>query len=297
MKKFNYKYKTTEEFIKEAIKTHGDKYDYSLVNYINAKTKVNIICPIHGEFEQTPRYHIAEQNCPKCSGRYMDGEYFKEKANLIHDNKFDYSLVNYINNTTPIKIICPIHGEFEQKPKDHLLGKSCSKCSGKYMDTEYFKEKANLIHEFKYCYDETIYNNSIKKVIIICPIHGHFEQTPNAHLNGKGCNICKESKGEKEIRNYLLTNNVKFIKQYKFDDCKRIKPLPFDFYLPDYNTCVEYNGEQHYKPIKYFGGESKFKKQIDNDMIKINYCKENKINLLIINDLKKIKETLNSLIK
>jgi hypothetical protein len=289
---YKYKYKTTEEFISNAKITHGNKYNYTLTKYINAKTPVKIICPIHGEFEQIPRNHVRGQHCQKCSGVFMNTEYFIEKTKNIHDIKYDYSLVEYKNSLTPVKIICPIHGLFEQRPKNHLIGKGCSKCSGVFMNTEYFIEKANHRHSFTYNYDKTLFKKATEKVAITCEKHGDFEQTPNAHLNGQGCPICKESKGEKEIRTQLVKLNLNFKPQHKFPDCKNIKPLPFDFYIPKYNTCVEYNGEQHYKAFKHFGGEDKLIKTQQNDLIKHNYCKENNINLIIINDVKMIKKLL-----
>ena len=285
----NYKYKTTEEFTQKASENHNNKYDYSLTNYINAKTKVKIICPIHGEFEQIPRNHIRGQHCQKCSGVYMDNNYFIEKSKLFHGDKYNYSLVNYTTQLKKIQIICPVHGMFEQKPKDHLLGKGCSKCSGKNKTTDDLIKEFNEINNSKYDYSKVIYKDAKSKIKIICPNHGEFEQTPNAHLRGHGCPICRESKGEREIRNYLINNNLKFISQYKFLNCKNKKHLPFDFYLPDYNTCVEFNGEQHYKPVKYFGGINKFKEVQINDSIKLNYCKINNINLIIINDIENIK--------
>lgn len=292
-----YKYKITEDFIKEATNTHGDKYDYSLVNYINAKSKVKIICQEHGVFEQIPRNHIRGQECQKCGGVFMDNDYFITKANVTHNNKYDYSLVNYINSLTCVEIICPIHGVFKQRPKNHLIGKECQKCSGTYMDTDYFIEKANKKHGFMYDYTKVCFKNATEKVIITCKTHGYFEQTPNSHLNGAGCPICKESKGEKNIRLFLKDQNINYIRQYKFKDCKNIKELPFDFYLPDYNICIEFNGEQHYKSFDFFGGNNKLIKTQKNDFIKFNYCKINEINLIIINDIKKIKSLLTNFIK
>ena len=145
-----------------------------------------------------------------------------------------------------------------------------------------------LINKFKlkhynfYDYSLVNYNNSKTKIKIICPQHDIFEQLPYEHLRGKGCPICKESKGEKNIRNILLNKNIKFTPQYKFNNCKHINELPFDFYLPDYNICIEYHGEQHYKPINWFGGISVFDKLIKRDKIKEKYCVDNKIKLVII---------------
>lgn len=292
MKEYKYKYKTTDEFIKNSLETHGNKYDYSLSEYVNAKTNVKIICSIHGIFEQKPRYHISGYNCPKCSGKNKTNEDIISDFIKIHNNKYNYSLINYKNSLTPIKIICPIHGEFEQLPKHHIIGKGCSKCSGVFMDTEYFIEKANQKHGFIYNYNKTTFKKATKKVVITCITHGDFEQTPNSHLNGSGCPICKESKGEKEIRKYLVRLNVKFIPQHKFTECKNIKQLPFDFYLPNYNTCIEFNGEQHYKSINHFGGDEQFNKTQKNDLIKLQYCKDNNVNLIIINDVKTINKIL-----
>ena len=115
---------------------HGNKYDYSLVDYVNAKTKIKILCPIHGVFEQVPNYHLSKCGCALCGvdkiikknkGSESD---FINKANLVHNNKYDYSKINYINAHTKIGIICPEHGEFTQRPNNHLNGNGCSICVG-----------------------------------------------------------------------------------------------------------------------------------------------------------------------
>jgi len=147
-----------------------------------------------------------------------------------------------------------------------------------------------------YIYKLVNYINSKTKINIICPIHGNFEQLPYEHLRGKGCPNCRESKGEKEIRNILESKKINFSPQYKFNDCKNINKLPFDFYLPDYNTCIEFHGEQHYKPIKWFGGETVFNKLKSRDKIKENYCNDNNIKLIIIPYRKNILKYLNHVI-
>jgi len=133
------------------------------------------------------------------------------------------------------------------------------------------------------------------KIKIICKKHGIFEQTPDNHINKKtGCPICNESKGEKEIRIILNNLNIKYIKQKTFNNCKNKRKLPFDFYLTDYNLCIEFDGIQHFKSIEYFGGEKVLKETQKRDLIKNNYCKENNIKLLRIkyneNILKKLKK-------
>lgn len=120
---------TTKIFIARAKEIHGDKYDYSEVEYVNYKTKVKIICPIHGEFWQTPREHLNGNGCQKCSGvQRMNTDLFIQRAIEVHGDTYDYSKVKYTNNRTKVCIICPVHGEFWQSPDSHLLGCGCPKC-------------------------------------------------------------------------------------------------------------------------------------------------------------------------
>ena len=276
------KISNTNEFITKAKIKHSDKYNYLLVNYINAKTKIKIICLIHGEFEQTPNKHLNGRGCPKCSGNFMDTNYFIEKAKIKHADKYDYTLVNYLNNKTKIKIICPIHGEFQQSPDNHLNGQGCGKCCGKNKTTKELIKQLITKHGNKYDYSLVEYKNSETKIKIICPIHGIFKQNHNMHLKGQGCPFCKESKGENEIKKKLIENNVNFIRQKTFNECRHIRPLPFDFYLPDHNICIEYHGKQHYESIPFFGGIKTFEKQQKNDEIKKQYCVNNNIKLIVV---------------
>ena len=188
----------TLKFIEKARKVHGDKYDYSLVDYKNNSIKVKIICSKHGVFEQTPGSHLQNHGCPKCVGgkekRNTIVKDFIKKAKLVHGDKYDYSLVKYKNSKTKVKIICPIHGEFEQTPNSHINNKQgCKKCI-RDSDVNEFKnnfiEKAREVHGDKYDYSLIEYRDSHIKVKIICPIHGEFWQNTNNHLIGKGCPKC-----------------------------------------------------------------------------------------------------------
>jgi hypothetical protein len=286
-----------KNFIERANFVHNYKYDYSLVNYVNNETKVKIICHEHGVFEQEPKKHInRKQNCPKCSGHKIDYQLFVQKSKEIHNNKYDYSSVIFTNSTTKVKIMCPEHGEFIQTPNAHLSGKECFLCSGTPKKTiKQFISEAILKHDDKYNYSLVNYVNNETKIKVICPEHGEFMQTPASHLSGSGCPKCRESKGEKKIREYLIKNKINFIPQKRFIDCKNILPLPFGFYLPDYNTCIEFNGRQHYLPVKVFGGVVGFNKTITNDKIKTKYCVDNKIKLKIIKYDEDIIDKLNNL--
>jgi len=285
---------TTEEFIEKARKIHGDKYDYSLVNYIGTYIKIKIICKEHDIFEQTPNAHLRKQGCPKCSNKKKTTDEFIKESKRVHGNKYNYSITEYKDCRTKVNIICPIHGSFLQYPNSHLRGWECIRCSGNNKKTtDEFIEESKKIHDNKYDYSKSIYINVLNKIIIICPIHGEFYQTPPNHLHGNGCPKCKESKGEKEIRRYLIKNNIKFESQKRFQNCKNKTYLPFDFYLPDLNICIEYNGEQHYKYNNHFGGKNIFKKQQKRDEIKNNFCENNNINLLII----KYNENVNNIME
>ena len=201
----------------------------------------------------------------------------------VHGDKYDYSLVDYKNEKTKVKVICPTHGEFEVKAGNHLRGDKCSSCTKNKKSTkEEFIEKAMNVHGDKYDYSLVDYKNNSEKIEIICPIHNKFKQVPNNHLNGNGCPLCKESKGERKIRIFLKENNINFIPQHKFNDCKNILSLPFDFYLPEHNICIEYNGRQHYEPIKLWGGINNLTEIKKRDKIKMQYCKNNNIPLIII---------------
>ena len=280
---------TTNEFIEKARKVHGDKYDYSKVNYVNAKTKVCIICPIHGEFWQTPDLHLQGCGCSLCSGKIqLSEDEFIRRANLVHNNKYDYSKVNYINYHTKICIICPIHGEFWQEPANHLCGKGCRKCSRNSYNykTDEWILLAKQVHGNKYDYSKVSYKDSSTKVCIICPKHGEFLQEPNNHLIGQGCPKCKESKLEYNTRKILEDNKIEYEYQKKFEWLGNQR---LDFYLPKHKIAIECQGSQHYKPVDFGGnGEDWAKKLFEKtkklDRIKLNKVKENKIRMLYINE-------------
>ena len=192
----------TEEFIEKTKNIHGNKYDYSKVEYKRNDKKVCIICPKHGEFWQTPKMHLRGQGCPKCyeerrgENRQYSLEDFIAKAKSVHGDKYDYSKVDYIDSKTKVCIICKEHGEFWQSPAHHLHGQGCKLCNyyklskGQRKGKEDFIKDAIKIHGNKYDYSKVNYVNNKTKVCIICSEHGEFLQTPNSHLRGAGCPKC-----------------------------------------------------------------------------------------------------------
>lgn len=198
-------YTHTQNFLNKSKIIHNNKYDYSLVEYKNSRTKVKIICPEHGVFEQKVDSHIRGFGCIKCSGKYQPTTLeFIKTSNEIHNDKYDYSLVKYVNSKTKVKIICPFHGEFEQLSRSHLEGKGCSLCSleSKKLTQNEFIKKAKYIHCDFYDYSLVKYIDSNTKVKIICPSHGEFEQRASNHLNSQGCITCAN---ERKTGGYNLT--------------------------------------------------------------------------------------------
>jgi len=288
------------EFIKKANIIHNSYYDYSLVSYCRSSVKIKIICPKHGIFEQIPNNHLNGSGCRLCGIETYKSKLFKSKlefinkANLVHHNKYDYFWAVYVGVNRKIKIICPKHGEFYQLVSSHLRGRGCPKCNGGVNLTQNeFIERAIKIHGNKYNYDLVNYVNSQTKVKIICKKHDIFEQKPTHHLRNHGCLICKQSKGENVIIQYLVNNSIKFISEKKFKGCKgKRNQLRFDFYLPDYNVLIEFDGEQHY--LEGYFNKKSLSEIRANDNIKNFFAKSNNYNLLRIKycDINKINDIL-----
>ena len=202
------KHVTTADFIERACKVHGNRYDYSKVLYVAAKSKVTIICPVHGEFRQQPTNHYIGHGCPECGGnKPLTLDRFIERANKIHKGHYDYSLVEFKNVESKIEIICPDHGSFHQRLFSHLKGFGCPNCgwavTAKKLchSHERFLEDALRVHGDRYDYSEVEYVNALSKVTIICPDHGPFEQKPANHIRGVGCPRCgDESTAAKRTR-------------------------------------------------------------------------------------------------
>jgi hypothetical protein len=223
----------TEEYIKKARLIHGNKYNYDKVVYTVAKSKIIINCPIegHGDFEKEASAHISTQprGCPEC-GKLTNkkGAIFIDRANKIHQNKYDYSLVKYIKSNENVIIICTYHGDFLQTPNNHLGDHGCPKCkTDKYEPMDYlntFEEK----HGDYYDYDKTIFKTQRENIIIKCPVHGFFEQKLSSHLQGRGCIQCGRKK--MAIKN-------KQTKEEFIEKAKLIHGNKFDYNLVEYENC------------------------------------------------------------
>jgi len=296
--------KRKQNFINKSIKAHNNKYDYSKVNYQTAKIPVTIICPDHGEFLQRPENHYRGIECPSCKGGIkLDKKHFIKKAKKRHKNKYDYSKVEYQNNHTPVTIICPKHGKFQQNPADHYKY-DCNQCGEdkaarkKTLTQKQFISKCIKIHGDLFDYSKISYKGHRNKVVIICKEHGDFKQKANSHLRGAGCPVCKESRGERKIRKFLEENNIKYKTEMTFKECRNIQPLRFDFYLPQQNICIEYDGIGHFKEGEgvWFTKES-IKEGGKRDKIKDTFCnKKGNPSLIRISYKEDVEEKLNSIL-
>ncbi len=198
---------TIAKFIERANAKHRNRYDYSQVAFEGVENKVTIICPEHGPFEQRVMVHLKGFNCPKCGREQVADklshslERFISDAIAAHGDKYDYTEVEYVNALSNVKIVCPVHGPFLQKPANHVRGVGCSKCSDivaadkRRLSTEEFVERAREIHGGKYDYSKAVYITGHDKVEIICPEHGVFWQSAVNHTKGNkaGCPGCAVS--------------------------------------------------------------------------------------------------------
>ena len=284
---------TKEIFIERARKVHGDKYNYSKVEYKDSHTPVIILCPIHGEFAKPPYKHLQGHGCQKCvhrSTKYTIDEVKK----LIHEkygDKYDTSLIeNYKNNKEDLPLICKEHGYFEASWNDLDNNHGCQKCGNirnsesKKKSIEEFEKEARLIHGDKYIYYFDEYVDRSTEFSITCKKCGKtFKQTPFHHLQGCGCSNCCKSKLENEIEDYLTNNNIQFIQQKKFE---WLGKQSLDFYLPKFNIAIECQGGQHFKPIEHFGGLDSFSKTKFLDERKKYLCEKNGIKLIYYSNLR-----------
>lgn len=266
--------KTTEEYIEEC-KEKG--LDLPIENYKGSNIKIKHKCKEGHIYEQKPNGHLYGNGCPICSGNKRKTP--KEHVIECKQRGLDLPIEPYKNNNTKIRYRCSKGHIYKQKPNSHLTGKGCPVCNGKSMKTP--KEYYTLCQDNSYDTPIENYTKCDTKIKFRCN-QGHiYEQRASSHLEGYGCPICKESHGEKFIRNYLDKNNVSYEPQKTFKDLKDKTYLSYDFFLPEQNILIEYQGVQHYQSIS-FGGQNytDLKTQQHHDKLKREYAKKNGYKLL-----------------
>ena len=281
----------TNSFIQKAQLTHGDAYDYSHVTYVSSRVPISIVCKKHGIFKQTPADHLTGKGCHSCGRKKANDslriskEEFIMNAVKLHQNVYDYSLVEYVTYHTKVKIICAIHGVFLQKPAKHITGKGhgCPACGlikvsvnqrGNISD---FIAKCLDIHKGKYDYSKTIYTLSNERLEIGCPKHGSFFQVASDHMGGHGCPSCmhQHSKPHKQIEDYIRGLGITFESNTR----RVIPPLELDIWIPPHNLAIEFNGRYWHSLDGTEPAEVKFKHRN-----KYLSCKEKGVILLQIDE-------------
>ena len=292
------KKKTHNQFLQEMKEKHPNIDVLDL--YKNGRTKIKLKCKVcNNEFSATPGSLYMGHGCPKCAGYFhKTTEQFLKEMSIVNPNIIIDG--SYINSKTKIDVHCNIcNYKWKSTPNSLLRKRGCSKCS-KYLK----KTNEQFILEMKNIHPDIEvlekYTNNHTRIKCHCKICGNdFDQTPHALIDAKsGCTFCSKSntKGEIAVRNWLMNNNMIFIKQKSFKGCKNKQSLLFDFYLPKYNMAIEYDGKQHFEPIKHYGGDIAFAELKKRDEIKNEYCKANNITLLRIpyweyDNISKILET------
>jgi len=247
---------TKEEYLAKCKELHNSKYEYDLDNYINLKSEIIIICPVHGKFNQQACVHLSGSGCTQC-GIISRTEKWKltteeviARAKIVHGDTYLYDEFLYTTHHGHVTIICRVHGPFTQNPWNHLSGTGCKRCT-KIYNTEDFIKKASEIHTIAYDYSRVDYKNSHAKIIIGCPECGLFEQAPNSHLCGGGCPTCL-NKTERKLFLWLKTY-YEVVTEFKQPWCVREstgKELRFDFLLKEFNIIIELDGGQHFKQVR-----------------------------------------------
>lgn len=276
----------------------GDTFEYEINEYKNTNTPIKLTCKkCKHEFYRDLNSLMYNNTCPFCNGKKRNLKYtnkeFIEVCKRIHGEKYDYSKTEYVKSDEKVCVVCHNkdifgceHGEFWVTPHSHI-GKSksgCPKCSRKHKKTsEEFINEANYIHNNFFNYSESVYVNAKTKLKIICPHHGAFYQTPNSHLSGEGCPICKLSVCERKLIRLFNKHNINYISQYKPD---WLKPMSLDFFIPNHNIAIEVQGTQHFKPVKYWGGEKNYEKITKRDNKKLELCLKHNIKLVYYTEIK-----------
>jgi len=240
---------TLEDFLERARAAHGDRYDYSLVDYRGTGKKVRIICREHGPFEQLVSDHTDGHGCPQCGAKQsLDAqrwstEDFIQRARAVHGDRYDYDRTVYVSASAPVVIGCREHGYFSQVAHYHLSGHGCQSCAqNARVDAEEFVRRSRELHGDRYKYDVERYRGTLKPTEITCRVHGPFQQIPKYHMTGSGCPSCAReatsSRGEQEVADWIAGLGVDVVRN---DRCV-LDGLEIDIWIPEHRLGVEFHG-------------------------------------------------------
>jgi very-short-patch-repair endonuclease/ribosomal protein S27E len=280
-----------EEFQQRLKENYGDNFE-TLTPHINSKSKIKVKCKKCGnEWTTLSGSLLRGRGCKKCHTltQKRSNDNFLEKFAENYGGKYEL-LSDYINANEKVKVKCnTCDNIWETKAYHFIHTKSgCPKCASENRGLKSRKTHEEFLNEINNKFPKKFevigqYIKASQKLEIKCnTCNNNWNIAPNTLLSGIGCPICNQSKGESKIKYYLDINNIIYVRQKTFEECRNIQVLQFDFYLPDQKICIEYDGVQHFKPIEHFGGEERLKYTIENDKIKNNFCKENKIKMIRI---------------
>ncbi|MGF6409575.1 Zn finger protein HypA/HybF involved in hydrogenase expression [Paraburkholderia sp. MM5482-R2] len=266
---------TPDTYMRRIAEVHGERYDHSLVLYQRMRAPVTVVCRNHGPFTPSAANYLAGRGCPKCGGEsaanvrtpklVLSDEEVLSRFRETHGDRYDYSTMKYEHSNRRVKIVCKKHGAFLQSPRNHWCGKGCSDCgreaqlasaAQRVLTTAEIVRRFQLLHGCRYDYSRTDYQRYTQPVEIKCRKHGVFRQTPQAHLEAKGCPQCSQSSGEVRVAAWLRSRNIDFEVEFPV----RIPAADgqtrwgrFDFYLPGLGMFVEIDGPHHFAPVRYAG--------------------------------------------
>ncbi len=282
--------KTNAQFIVEIHDLVGENYVF-LDEYINAKTKIRCRhCVCGHEWNVAPSSFLGGSRCPKCNTNKLMYEDIKHRVEVIGGTECKLLSKEYTGIDQKLKLQCKC-GEVFYATYSHIRRRNktiCNSCSAEEISKSTRKSNKDFIQDVydlvgdKYVFLEKYINSRTEILCKHNKCKHEWYTTPNSFLSGYGCPECNQSKGEIQVSGWLDSRNVDYLIEYKYKDCKNIEPLAFDFYVPKYNTLVEFDGKQHFEPIEWFGGLADFEYRKQNDNIKNQYCKDNNIPLLRI---------------
>lgn len=285
------KRRTHDDYVKELVIINPNIEVIGL--YTNSHTKISHKCKIcEHKWEAWPCNILKGTGCPKCANnkKANDRSFTRDEYidKLAYVNPYIEFVGEYKNANTRAAHLCKMCGyKWMAYPSNVLSGKGCKKCADQISADARRKTHAVYVTQVSNVNDSIIvldeYINAKTPIKHRCKMCGYeWSASPDSVLHGHGCPKCIESHGEKIIEEYLRNHQIKFEQQYTFLDCRNKKPLPFDFYIPSMNVCIEYDGIQHFEPVKHFGGVDALKQRQYNDNIKTNYCLSHNIDLLRI---------------
>ncbi|MGN1372239.1 MAG: hypothetical protein ACI4XM_08205 [Candidatus Coprovivens sp.] len=276
----------------EDVKNYIESFGYVLLSkeYTNNRTNLKMKCDNEHECEISLSNFKKGRRCKHCKSQKLSEQFkipYEEVKEYIESFGYELLSKEYVNANEYILINPPCEHEAYEVTFSAFKnqGQRCPKCANEHRNDNKKSSYEEIKKEFEkegYKLLSEEYENSKKKLSVQCPKGHKYETSYGNFQQGKRCPHCNESKGEKEIEDILNKYQVNFCSQYKFDNCRLQRRLPFDFYLPQYNCCIEFDGEQHYKIVEYWGGLDGFVSRVIRDTIKNEYCKNNNIKLIRI---------------